>query len=329
MRFQEIGVLCALLLEIFIFWMICPEVANRQTGQLESSFLTTDHLLRTVHNISTVGIAAVGATLVIISGGIDLSVGSLIALTVVVTGFLLSSGFSVFVSIGAALLAGALAGLVNGALIAFLGLPPFIVTLGMLSIARGLAFWITGGLTVSGFLANAPFAAFLGNGHWLRIPIPVYVMAGVAVAGWVILTRTSLGRRIVALGGNEAVTHYAGVNIHLLKVLIYTLAGLAAGIAGVLYACRYGYAASTAGRGYELEVIAAVVIGGTSLSGGRGTILGTMIGATLMGCLRVGLVTYGAMDQYIELAIGAVIILAVLVDVLQDRIKNRARLAKG
>nr|HPO08038.1 ABC transporter permease [bacterium] len=106
MRFQEIGVLCALLLEIFIFWMICPEVANRQTGQLESSFLTTDHLLRTVHNISTVGIAAVGATLVIISGGIDLSVGSLIALTVVVTGFLLSSGFSVFVSIGAALLAG-------------------------------------------------------------------------------------------------------------------------------------------------------------------------------------------------------------------------------
>ncbi|MFH1740699.1 MAG: ABC transporter permease [bacterium] len=328
MKFQEIGVLCALLLEIFIFWMICPEVTNPRTGELESSFLTTDNLLRIIHNISTVGIAAVGGTLVIISAGIDLSVGSLIGLTDVVTGHFLSHGYSIAVAASAALLAGSLVGLVNGSLIAFLGLPPFIATLGMLSIARGLAFWITGGLTISGILRNDPWANYLGNGHLLGVPVPVFAMAGVALVGWMILTRSAFGRRVVALGGNEDATRFSGVNVQSLKMAIYTLAGLSAAIAGVFYACRYGYASSTAGRGYELEVIAAVVIGGTSLSGGRGTILGTMIGATIMGCLRVGLVTCGAMDQFIELAIGSVIILAVLVDVLQNRMKRRGGIAR-
>ena len=323
MKFKEFGVLCALVLEVLAFGLICPQVPNRLTGRLESSYMTADNLLSIAHNISTVGIAAVGATLVIISAGIDLSVGSLIGLTVVVTGYGLAKSYSIGTAAAAALCAGAIGGAVNGVMIAYLELPPFIATLGMLSIARGLAFWITGGLTISGMLRLSPWADYFGNGHILGIPFPVFVMIGTAMIGWVLLTKTTLGRRITALGGNEESTRFSGIDIRNLKVVIYTLAGLTAAIAGVLYACRFGYAASTAGRGYELEVIAAVVIGGTSLNGGRGTILGTLIGAAIMGCLRAGLVTYGAMDQYIELAIGAVIILAVLIDVWQHKIKEK------
>lgn len=313
-----------LFLEIFIFWLICPEVIDRQSGEPYSSFLTAENLLSIAHNISTVGIAAVGGTLVIITAGIDLSVGSLIALTVVVTGYFLTNQYSIFAAAPAALCAGSLAGFVNGNLIAFLRLPPFIATLGMLSIARGIAFWITGGLTLSGILNHSPVAAFMGNGRILGIPFPVYVMLAMVLAGAILLNRTAIGRWIIGVGGNEEAARLSGVNVRWLKVFVYTLSGFTASVAGILYACRFGYASSTAGRSYELEVIAAVVIGGTSLSGGRGTIVGSLVGAAIMGCLRTGLVTYGVMDQFIELAIGTVIIAAVLIDIAQERITARA-----
>lgn len=273
------------------------------------------------HNISTVGIAAVGATLVIISGGIDLSVGSVIALTVVSTGYFLKYEDSMLMAVCMALLAGGLVGAANGGLIAFLRLPPFIATLGMLSIARGIAFGITGGQNITGFYEN-PWVAFLGQERLLGVPVAVHIMILIALGGWLFLGKTSIGRQIIAIGGNEEASRLTGIHIRRIKVLIYTIAGLTAAVAGILYTCRYGYASSTAGRGDELEVIAAVVIGGTSLTGGRGTILGTLLGAALMGCLQVGLVTYGVMDQYIELAIGTVIILAVLVDIWQNRLKE-------
>ncbi len=329
MKIQELGVIGVLILEVFIFWLICPEVTNRQTGVAYSSFLTTENLLSIAHNISTVGIAAVGGTLVIITAGIDLSVGSVIALTVVVTGYFLTGGYSIFVAGLAAFLAGSLAGLANGSMIAFLRLPPFIATLGMLSIARGIAFWITGGLTLSRILDGSPTANFLGNGRIIGIPFPVFVMLASALGGALLLNRTALGRWIVGLGGNEEAARLSGVGIQWLKVFVYTLSGSTAAVAGILYACRFGYASSTAGRSYELEVIAAIVIGGTSLSGGRGTIIGSLVGAAIMGCLRTGLVTYGVMDQFIELAIGSVIIVAVLMDIAQERFALHSRRAQN
>ena len=325
MKVKEIGVIGVLALEILIFWGICPQVPDRTTGVMHSSFLSTDNLLSIAQNISTVGIAAVGGTLVIITAGIDLSVGSLIGLAAVVTGVCLKAGYSVGIAALAALFAGGLCGLANGALIAYLSVPPFIATLGMMSIARGISYWITGGMILSGILRNSPLAEFFGNGRVLGIPFPVYVMVLAAMGGSILLTRTSMGRRIIGLGGNEEVSRLSGLNVPWLKIFVYTLCGIMAAVAGIFYACRFGYASPTVGRAYELEVIAAVVIGGTSLSGGRGTVLGSLIGAAIMGCLRVGLVTYGVDEQYVELAIGAVIIIAVLLDIAQNRLTARAR----
>jgi ribose/xylose/arabinose/galactoside ABC-type transport system permease subunit len=199
----------------------------------------------------------------------------------------------------------------NGLLITRAKLPPFIASLGMMSVARGLAFALTGGETIrslpAGFL-------MIGQGSLLGIPIPIVIMTAFAIAIGSLLKATKWGRYTYAIGGNEAAAVYSGVSVGAMKILVYGVCGLSAGIAGVLFTSRFGVGQSTSGLGYELDVIAAAVIGGISLSGGRGTILGAIIGSLLMGILRNGLVLLNVSAYWQQVAIGLVILLAVVLD---------------
>jgi len=277
----------------------------------ESTFLNWSNLSQVIRALSFIAIMAVGQSLVIITAGIDLSVGSILGLSGVVTAVLMNSGFGITSSALIGLIVGMLCGLANGLLITETKLPPFIATLGMMSIARGLAFALTGGETIR----NLPteFLTF-GQGTFLNIPIPIIIMAVFAFVVGYFLKATKWGRYVYAIGGNEEASHFSGVNVGRMKILVYTLCGFAAGIAGVLFTARFGVGQSTAGLGYELDVIAAAVIGGISLSGGRGTILGAIIGSLLMGILRNGLVLLNVSAYWQQVAIGLVILLAVILD---------------
>lgn len=277
----------------------------------ESTFLNWSNISQVIRALSFIAIMAVGQSLVIITAGIDLSVGSILGLSGVVTAVLMNNGFDVTSSAILGLVVGLLCGLANGLLITETKLPPFIATLGMMSIARGLAFALTGGETIR----NLPSEFLtLGQGTILSIPIPIIIMAIFAFVVGYFLKATKWGRYIYAIGGNEEASHFSGVNVARMKILVYTLCGFAAGIAGVLFTARFGVGQSTAGLGYELDVIAAAVIGGISLSGGRGTILGAVIGSLLMGILRNGLVLLNVSAYWQQVAIGLVILLAVILD---------------
>ena len=254
---------------------------------------------------------AVGQALVIITAGIDLSVGSVLGLTGVITAVLLNHGVGIAGAVLIGLCSAMVCGALNGILITRAQLPPFIATLGMMSIARGLAFGLTGGETIRNL---PPEFLSAGQGTLGAIPIPILVMIIVAVIAGYFLKATRWGRYIYAIGGNEEAALYSGVNVKKIKFSVYLLSGLAAGIAGILFTARFGVGQSTAGLGYELDVIAAAVIGGVSLSGGRGTILGTIIGSLLMGILRNGLVLLNVSEYWQEVAIGLVILLAVILD---------------
>lgn len=253
----------------------------------------------------------VGQTVILISAGIDLGVGSVLGFSGVVTAILLTNGMPTALGILLGLTAGTATGIINGVVITRAGVSPFIATLGMLSIARGLAYGITGGETVrnlpEGFL-------FLGQGSILEIPIPILIMALFAILVSYFLKYTLWGRYAYAIGGNETAALYGGIDVARMKVLYYAVCGFSAGLAGILYVSRFGVGQSTAGLGYELDVIAAAVIGGVSLSGGRGTIIGAIIGSIFMGILRNGLVLLDVSAYWQQVAIGSVIILAVVID---------------
>jgi ribose transport system permease protein len=308
-RSSKIGIWLALIVEIVLLTILTSTFGG--THLFESTFLSWSNLSQVVRALSFIAIMAVGQSAVIITGGIDLSVGSVLGLSGVVTSVLLTQNYSIMVSAIAGLLAGTLCGLANGMLITRMKLPPFIVTLGMMSIARGLAFAITGGETIRGLPPE--FLAF-GQGAFLSIPIPIIVMAIFAGVIGYLLRTTTWGRYAYAIGGNEEAAIYSGVNVKKMKVVIYSLCGFSAGIAGVIFASRFGVGQSTAGIGYELDVIAASVIGGVSLSGGRGTILGAIVGSVLMGVLRNGLVLLNVSEYWQQVAIGLVILLAVIMD---------------
>lgn len=291
---------------------------------LTPHFLTVSNLLNVTEQTTINALIAVGMTFVILSGGIDLSVGSIVALTGVVLGSALHSGVPVPAAIVLSLVTGAACGLLNGLLITRGALPPFIVTLGMMSIARGSALLFTDGRPISGF--GSGFRE-ISTGRPLMIPAPVLVMIVVYVTAHFVLTRTTFGRYVYAIGGNEEATRLSGVRVGLHKTMVYALSGVTSAIAAVTLTARLNSAQPIAGMMYELDAIAATVIGGTSLLGGSGTLVGTLIGALIMGVLRNGLNLLGISSFLQQVVIGGVIISAVLVDSLLNARaeKRRAR----
>jgi ribose/xylose/arabinose/galactoside ABC-type transport system permease subunit len=283
---------------------------------LTPHFLTVSNLLNVMEQTTINAIIAVGMTFVILTGGIDLSVGSLVALSGVVLASALQAGAPAPLAVLAGLGVGALSGLLNGVLITRGRLPPFIVTLGMMSIARGAALLYTQGRPVSGF--GADFRS-LSTGRILMVPFPVLVMGLVYVLAYLVLTRTRFGRYVYAIGGNEEATRLSGIPVAFHKTIVYAVSGLTSGTAAVLLTARLNSAQPIAGIMYELDAIAATVIGGTSLTGGTGTVAGTLVGALIMGVLRNGLNLLGISSFLQQIVIGLVIIVAVLVDSLVKR----------
>ncbi|MEK7474494.1 MAG: ABC transporter permease [Candidatus Coatesbacteria bacterium] len=281
-------------------------------------FLSADNLLTVARQFSVYGIIAVGMTFVIVAGEIDLSVGSVLALSACLSARLVvEHAWPLGGAMAAAIAAGAAAGWVNGALTVGLGIPSFIITLGMMSVVRGVTYVFTGAMPISGLPDGY---LFLGSGTLFGVTVPVVTMAVVAVAGGVILKFTSFGRAVYAVGGNLEAARLAGVATNRVRILCFTCLGALAALAGMLTAGWVTVAQPVAGEGYELDVIAAVIIGGSSFSGGKGTVLGTMLGATLMGVLRNGLILLGVDVNWQKVAIGAVIVMAVMLDRLRRRI---------
>ncbi len=283
---------------------------------LSPYFLTVSNLLNVAQQTSINAIVAVGMTFVILSAGIDLSVGSIVALSGVVLGTLLQAGQALPLAIAGSVAAGIACGLFNGALVSWGGLPPFIVTLGMMSVARGAALVFTEGRPISGFSDSF---RVLATGSIGVAPAPVIVMVAVYLVAHIVLTRTTFGRYVYAIGGNEEATRLSGVAVRVHKMAIYGVSGLMSAIAAIILTARLNSAQPIAGMMYELDAIAATVIGGTSLMGGEGSLGGTLVGALIMGVLRNGLNLLGVSSFLQQIVIGAVIVGAVLVDTLLKR----------
>jgi ribose/xylose/arabinose/galactoside ABC-type transport system permease subunit len=279
-------------------------------------FLTTDNFLNIFRRSSVNAIIAVGMTAIIISGGIDLSVGSMMALSGM-TGAWAMQHFggdttsAMWLGTFAGILTGTLAGFLNGALINGLKLPPFILTLGTMSAFRGISYVMNDGQPY-----NVPAYKFLGDGQLFNVPVSILIALVLVVLAAFVLSRTTLGRYTYAIGANRTATLYSGVNVTRNLTIIYTLAGLLVGIASMIATSRTVSAQPTAGIGLELDIIAAVVIGGASLNGGRGTILGTIIGTLLISFLRNGCTLLGISTNIQLIVIGVIIVIAVSVDQL-------------
>jgi ribose transport system permease protein len=303
---RQFGTLLGLLALVIVLWLSTPH------------FLTFSNLLNVAQQTSINAIIAVGMTFVIISAGIDLSVGSVMAFSGVVLASALQAGMPLALAIATGVGVGFFCGLVNGLLITYGRLPPFISTLGMMSVTRGAALLYTQGRPISGF--SEPFR-FLATGEIFHIPAPVMIMIAVYLLAHFLLTHTKLGRYTYAIGGNEEAAVLSGVNVKFHKTMVYGLCGLLSGLAAIILTARLNSAQPIAGIMYELDAIAATVIGGTSLMGGEGTIVGTLIGAFIMGVLRNGLNLLGVSSFIQQIVIGAVIILAVLIDMAFKRQK--------
>ena len=264
------------------------------------------------------GILAVGVNFVIITGGIDLSIGTVMTLSSVMAGVVVTVWqMPIFLGILAALATGALCGCINGATIAKMKIPPFIATLGMMMISKGLSLVISGAKPI--YFVDTPIFRKIAMGSLFGIPNAVLIFFGSAIIANLILTRTILGRYTFALGSNEEAARLSGINVDRWKIGVYTLCGMFNGLAGIIMASRLNSAQPALGQGYELEAIAAVVIGGTSLSGGEGSILGTVIGAFIMSVLTNGLRILSIPQEWQTVVIGAIVILAVYADIIRRR----------
>jgi ribose transport system permease protein len=301
---RQLGTLAGLVGLSLLLWVLSPH------------FLTVSNLLNVLEQTSINAIVAVGMTFVIVSGGIDLSVGSVLALAGVVLASALSAGVPLPAAILLALVVGTACGVINGLLVSFGRLPPFIVTLGMMSVARGAALMWAEGRPISGF--SDAFRA-IATDRVLIVPAPVLITAVVYLGAHFVLARTVFGRATYAIGGNEEAARLSGVAVGFHKTLIYGVSGLMSGAAAVLLTARLNSAQPTAGTMYELDAIAATVIGGTSLLGGEGTLAGALIGALIMGVLRNGLNLLNVSSFFQQVVIGLVIIGAVLVDTMLKR----------
>jgi ribose transport system permease protein len=294
---------------------------------LTDKFLTPENGFNILRQISVNLCLSIGMTLVIVSGGIDLSVGAILGLAGAVAAGLLKNGlalsafgvrleFTVFGAIVAGLATGAALGCINGVSIVRFRLPPFVATLGMLSAARGLTMLWTGGFPVTGL---GPSFGYLGTASPLGIPMPVWISGALVLVFTLLMRNFVFGREVYAVGGNELAARLAGLSIKRVRILVYTLAGALAGAAGLIVTARLDSAQPNAGLGYELDSIAAVVIGGASLSGGRGTILGTVLGCLIIGVLNNGLFLLNVSPFWQQVIKGIVIVAAVAVDKASTR----------
>jgi ribose/xylose/arabinose/galactoside ABC-type transport system permease subunit len=289
---------------------------------LSPVFLNTSNLFNILLAVSTVGILAIAATFVIASGGLDLSLGSVMGLSGVVgASMCVTLGGPSVAGVAGAIAAGLAAGWINGQLVTRAGVPAFIVTLGMLGIARGLALVITNGQVVYGL---PPALVFLGQGRPWGIPMAAIIFVATAIVAHYVLAYTRFGRHTLAIGDKEAAARTAGIRVEAHRRRLYMLSGGLAGLAGMVYMARVNSGDPTAGLTYELTAITAAIIGGTNLFGGRGSILGAFVGALIMGVLQNGLNLMAVQSFYQQMAIGAVLILAVFIDQYQSRGSARA-----
>ncbi len=310
---------------------------------LSPYYFSLSNFLTMASHVAVYAILAIGMLMVILNGGIDLSVGSTLGLSGIIAGFLMQGvslnffGVELFPSVWVVVViscaVGALVGLVNGVLIAHFRVPPFVATLGMLYVIRGIALLMTNGLTYNDLggkpeLGNTGFN-WLGFNRLLNVPIGVLVMAVIAIICSILLTRTVFGRWLYASGGNERAAELSGVPVKRVKVRVYVISGVCASIAGLILSSELTSAGPTAGTSYELTAIAAVVVGGASLMGGRGNIRGTLLGAFVIGFLSDGLVIVGVSAYWQAIFTGAVIVLAVLLNAVQYRRRGKRPGSKG
>ncbi|AXV19405.1 ribose ABC transporter permease [Aeromonas veronii] len=282
---------------------------------LSPNFFTADNLLNILRQTSVNAIMAVGMTLVILTAGIDLSVGSVLALCGALAATMVAMELPIWLVVPLTLGAGTLLGGVSGLIIAKGKVQAFIATLVTMTALRGITMVYTEGRPIStGFSDGADHFAWLGTGYLLGLPVPIWLMAIVFLLAWFMLNHTRLGRYIYALGGNESATRLSGINVDRVKLAVYGLCGALSALAGLIVTSRLSSAQPTAGMGYELDAIAAVVLGGTSLMGGKGRIMGTLIGALIIGFLNNALNLLDVSSYYQMIAKASVILLAVMVD---------------
>lgn len=281
---------------------------------INSNFLTANNLLNLLLQVTSNALIAFGMTFVILTGGIDLSVGSILALSSALTAGLLGSGMPVTLAILISLILGCILGMMNGLLISYGKLAPFIVTLATMTIFRGATLVYTNGNPITKGLSDTFLFQFLGQGYIVGIPFPVIIMFIVFIVLYVLLHKTAFGKSVYAIGGNEKAAYISGVKLNKVKIIIYSISGIMASISGLIITSRLSSAQPTAGASYEMDAIAAVVLGGTSLSGGKGRILGTLIGSLIIGVLNNGLNIIGVSAFWQQVVKGVVILIAVLID---------------
>lgn len=284
---------------------------------LNSNFLTSSNMINLLRQVSINGLIAIGMTMVITSDGIDLSVGATLGLTGMITALLITSGVPPFLAIIICLLIGTILGGINGVLISKFKLQAFIVTLATMTIYRGVTYVISDGKPISNISTDS-ILTFIGKGKIGFLPMPVLIFILAFIIGYFIMNKTVFGRNIYATGGNQVATRLAGIDTDKVKIKVYAISGFLAALAGLILVSRLNSAQPTLGDGYELDAIAAVAIGGTSLAGGRGRITGTLIGVLILGTISNGLNIMGISSFYQEIIKGLIILIAVLIDRKQN-----------
>ncbi|WP_285768052.1 ribose ABC transporter permease [Peribacillus sp. SI8-4] len=298
---QKFGPLLALVLLFIVITVLNP------------SFMEPNNILNLLRQTSINALIAFGMTFIILTGGIDLSVGSILALSSALMAGMMVSGMDPILAILIGILLGAIMGVINGILVSKGKMAPFIVTLATMTIFRGLTLVYTDGKPITGIGDSVAFQ-MLGRGYFLGLPVPAVVMVIAFFVLWFLLHKTSFGRKTYAIGGNEKASRISGIKVDRVKVAIYGLAGTMAAIAGAILTSRLNSAQPTAGQSYEMDAIAAVVLGGTSLSGGKGRLFGTLVGVLIIGTLNNGMNLLGVSSFYQQVVKGAVILIAVLLD---------------
>ena len=298
---QKFGPLLALVLLFIVITVLNP------------SFMEPNNILNLLRQTSINALIAFGMTFIILTGGIDLSVGSILALSSALMAGMMVSGLDPILAILVGILLGAIMGVINGILVSKGKMAPFIVTLATMTIFRGLTLVYTDGKPITG-IGDSVMFQMLGRGYFLGVPVPAVVMVIAFLILWFLLHKTSFGRKTYAIGGNERASRISGIKVDRVKVAIYGLAGTMAAIAGAILTTRLNSAQPTAGQSYEMDAIAAVVLGGTSLSGGKGRLFGTLVGVLIIGTLNNGMNLLGVSSFYQQVVKGAVILIAVLLD---------------